>query len=189
MKNYLTICLVPFLVLSCAATPTEQETENDTEVLLQQIPENWHEVNFVQQDNISIREMIPQDQEITSPEEVLSTQIIAGGIEVSAEQFIQNMGVSWAQVCPNMASKPAIETVENGYTTYFWLQACHSNHQPTMPKMTLFKAIQGKEDFYLIQKSWRGNLTQESVKFWTLQMKAMQLCDSSLTGEACLSDI
>ncbi|TCS41625.1 hypothetical protein [Reinekea marinisedimentorum] len=188
MKNYLTICLVSLLVLSCAAAPSGQTGSIENEVLIQQIPQDWHEVTFVQQDNMSIKEVIPKDQDINSWEEILSTEIIAGGIDVSVEAFIQNLNKSWALACPQVSTKPAIETVENGYTSYFWLQTCHTSH-PSTPKMTLFKAIQGEENFYLIQKSWRGNLTPESVKFWSLQMKAMQLCNSSLTGESCLSDI
>lgn len=188
MKHYLSIWLLSLFAFSCTTTPTNDTFATNNEILIQQIPESWREVTSVQQDNLWIREVIPKDQDINNWEEILSTQIIAGGIEIGTEEFIANLNSSWAKTCTNAQTRPAVKTSENGYSTYFWLQTCQTNN-PKTPKMTLFKAIEGQENFYLIQKSWYGNLTPESVKFWSQQMKLMQLCNTSQNDKSCTPEI
>ena len=55
---------------------------------------------------------------------------------------------------------------------------CPTNKQTGKPEWTWFKAIQGNDSFYVVQKAFRFEPSQEQVVEWTKYLRRVSVCDS-----------
>ena len=164
------------------ASPAEFKGEN----LLQSTPRDYKLAASGRNGSVLTDKMIPESEHIDRWTEMLTTQIYIGGIDVSdPKTFYQRVNAAWGKACPS-ASGELIQTgTENGYPFAVWMQACAENPASRKPEYTWFKAIQGNDSFYLIQKSWRYTPSPEQIKRWTRYLGSIAVCDARLPAQSC----
>jgi hypothetical protein len=74
---------------------------------------------------------------------------------------------------------------ENGYPAAVWLLSCPRNRETGKPEITWFKAIQGNDSFYVVQKAFRFEPAKEQVAKWTQYLRGVAVCDSRLAERRC----
>jgi hypothetical protein len=62
---------------------------------------------------------------------------------------------------------------------------CPRNAQTGKPEITWFKALQGNDSFYVVQKAFKFDPPKEQIVQWTLWLKGVALCDTRLPERAC----
>ena len=65
------------------------------------------------------------------------------------------------------------------------MQVCPLNQATGKPEITWFKAIQGNDSFYVVQKAFKFMPTNEQVVAWTQYLKSVQVCDTRIKGREC----
>ena len=172
-----------FLIVAWSwASPPQFKGEN----LLQSTPRDYKLAASGRNGNVLTDEMIPESEHIDRWTEMLTTQIYMGGIDVSQpESFYQRVDAAWRKACPSSSGELIKTGTENGYPFAFWMQACAENPGSGKPDYTWFKAIQGNDSFYLIQKSWRYAPSPEEIKRWTRYLGSIAVCDSRLPERSC----
>jgi len=53
------------------------------------------------------------------------------------------------------------------------------------PEYTWFKAIQGNDSFYVVQKAFKFNPSEEQITQWTAFFRSIKVCDSRLKDRPC----
>lgn len=156
------------------------------ENLLQAMPQDYKLASSGRNGSVLTDEMIPVSEDIEQWSEMLTTQIYMGGIDPNGpEAFYQRLATAWKRACPSASGELIRTGTENGYRFAFWMQACPENPGSGRPEYTWFKAIEGNDSFYLIQKSWRYAPDPEQVKRWTRYLGTVAVCDSRIPRQSC----
>ena len=82
-------------------------------------------------------------------------------------------------------AQPIADAAENGYPTRVWLLDCPKNRLSGRPKITLFKAVQGNDGFYLVQEGLPFRAEQEQATQWMGYLRKVSVCDSRIADRAC----
>ena len=131
-----------------------------------------------------MNEMVPAGQTVENWTEMVTVQIFFG-LKSPPQMFRARMGALWSKACPDSLTAPIAEGVEHGYPTEVWMQSCELNPQTKKPEHTFFKAIQGNDSLYVVQKAFKYEPSADEITKWTLYLKAITVCDSRLPDRAC----
>lgn len=183
MLRTLSASLTLLWVATCAwAGGTGLQGEN----LLQATPDGYKLATSGRNGNVLTDEMIPRSQNIDHWNEMLTTQIYMGGIGPRGpEAFYRRLSAAWERACPGAMGKLIKTGTENGYPMAVWMQACPENPDSGRPEYSWFKAIQGRDSFYLVQKAWRFAPDPQQVKRWTRYLGTIAVCDSRIADQSC----
>lgn len=167
------------------AMPSLCFAELKDENLLQNLPQGY-KIDFqTQQDNMLMTEMVPQAETVNNWTEMVTTQIYLGAKNITHEAFQQNMAIGWLAACKGGEVAPIKKGVENGYAFSMWVQTCPNNPATGKPEDTLFKAIKGNDSYYVVQKAFRFEPTDEQIARWVLYLRTVGVCDTRLADRPC----
>ena len=172
------------LVIAVLATLTPAHAQLVNENLLVAMPEGykigWQDRNAQR----LMSEMVPAGETVENWTEMVTVQIFFG-LKSPPQLFRARMGALWAKACPNGTSLPVAEGPERGYPAEVWQQTCPSNPQTKKPEYTYFKAIQGNDSLYVVQKAFKYEPSRDEVVKWTRYLKSVSVCDSRIPERAC----
>ena len=176
MLRPLALCLV--LLTSLPAFAFEGEN------LLAALPQGY-KVGFQQKKaSAQITEMVPANETVEGWTEMVTVQVF-NGLKVTPDQFRARMVQMWSGACANAIAGPPTLAVENGYPIAFWMMNCPLNKDTGKPETTWFKAIQGQDSFYVVQKAFKFDPSKEQIVQWTHYLKAVAVCDTRVKARAC----
>ena len=178
--------LFGFLILMLAAGSNFFLAQSSEIELLQlSIPEGWVSGFQVEKGQMEMHEFIPDNQNIDHWSDMITVQIFYGGIGKTAIEFAAVFKQGWKNSCPSMQDSEEITGFENGYAFAFWTQYCELSPVSQRSEFVLIKAIQGKDNFYVIQRAWRNIPGQDEVTQWTRFLQEVYVCDSRISGREC----
>jgi hypothetical protein len=129
-------------------------------------------------------EMVPDGQTVENWTEMVTVQIFFN--QKTPPQLVRaRMGALWSKACPNSIYQPVAAEPEHGYPAEVWMQVCPSNPKTGKPEHTFFKAIQGNDSFYVVQKAFKYEPSRDEVVTWTRYLKTVTVCDSRIPERAC----
>ena len=131
-----------------------------------------------------ITEMVPVAETVENWTEMVTVQIFFG-LKESVSAFRLRMEKLWAQACADVKSTPVGDGVVNGYTTITWRMTCPLNKRTGKPEITWFKAISGRDSFYVVQKAFKFEPPPEKAAAWVAYLNKVSVCDTRLPDRAC----
>ncbi|HET9619578.1 MAG TPA: hypothetical protein VFW22_14180 [Pseudolabrys sp.] len=154
------------------------------ENLLAALPDGY-KVGFQQKKgSAQITEMVPAGETVEAWTEMVTVQVF-NGLKVTPDQFRDRMVKLWSGSCANSVAGPPTQATENGYPIAFWMMSCPLNKDSGKPEITWFKAIQGQDSFYVVQKAFKFDPSQGQIVQWTLYLKKVAVCDTRVKERAC----
>jgi hypothetical protein len=171
------------LLASLIARPAAAEFINEN--LLTTLPSGYH-VGFEDKNNSrQIAEWVPAGETVDNWTEMVTVQIFYR-LKVPPDAFMRDLEKRWRGDCPGARdAQPIASVVENGYPSLVWLLNCPQNPATGKPEITWFKAIQGNDSFYVVQKAFKFAPSKEQITKWVGYLKAVRVCDSRLPDRAC----
>ncbi|MDD4856139.1 MAG: hypothetical protein PHQ22_08455 [Sulfuricurvum sp.] len=173
------------LMLSLLSIPLILSAELKNENLLQSIPTGYKIDYQIKQKNLIMMEMVPDKQSVNNWDEMVTTQIMLGLKNVTPETFQSSMQKMWSDTCKNSQFVTLKQGKENSYPFSFWLQLCPMNPSTGKAEITWFKAIQGNDSFYVVQKAFKFEPSEEQVTQWTQYLRSVTVCDTRLPNSLC----
>jgi hypothetical protein len=135
--------------LSASAARADLENEN----LLVTAPPGYKVGFSDKKPNMLMTEFVPAKETVENWTEMVTVQVFFG-LKATPQQFMDDMGKSWRAACPDAEEAHTVaDAPENGYPTLVWLLSCPKNPGTGKPEITWFKAVQGNDSFYLVQKA------------------------------------
>ena len=132
-----------------------------------------------------IVEWVPAGETVDNWSEMVTVQIFHG-LKVTPDAFMRDLEKRWVASCPGAVPAHTIaNVVENGYSSLVWLLDCPKNPATGKPEITWFKAVQGNDSFYVVQKAFKFAPSKEQVTQWVGYLKAAHVCDSRLPDRPC----
>ena len=181
MRRLLTLCCL--LMIATPAFALENEN------LLVRLPDGYKQGFSDRKDNMVINEFVPDGQTVEDWTEMVTVQIFFGMKGVTPAQFRARIEQLWSKACADASSHSIASAVEKGYATVVWMMNCPRNAQTGKLEITWFKALQGNDSFYVVQKAFKFDPPKEQIVQWTLWLKGVALCDTRLPERACPAGI
>ncbi len=155
------------------------------ENLITTAPAGYHVGFRNKSDDGLITEWVPAGETVENWTEMVTVQVFYH-LKVSPEAFMSNLEARWQRSCPGAdKAMPIANTVENGYPMLVWLLSCPQNPASGKVEITWFKAMQGNDSFYVVQKAFKFAPSKQQVTRWVGYLKAVHVCDSRLPDRAC----
>jgi hypothetical protein len=131
-----------------------------------------------------ITEMVPSAETVENWTEMVTVQIFFG-MHDSVSAFRLRMERMWASSCAGARSAPVSGGIENGYVTVTWRMSCPLNRQTGQPEITLFKAVSGRDSFYVVQKAFKFEPSPDAAAEWVRYLDTVSVCDSRIPERKC----
>jgi hypothetical protein len=135
--------------------------------------------------NIVTRQMVPEGKSVESSTEVFSTHAFFGMTGMSPDQFREAMRQRWAEACQDSSAAFVAGGNENGYAFAVWTLRCPHNASTDKPEIAWFKAIEGKDNFYLVQKIFTAEPSEQQGTRWMTILRRATVCDARLADRPC----
>lgn len=130
-------------------------------------------------------ELVPSDQSADNWRDRLVIQVFAQKPVKTPAAFRRALTAHWRVRCPGAESAPIRDGHENGYAFAVWMLACDHSATTDGREFAWFKAIQGRDAFYLVQRSFAYAPARETVRRWMRYLHAIEVCDSRIPERAC----
>ncbi len=197
-KAYLTPLI---LALSCCAdteapSAPEQSAPRPTgEHLIAVPPEGW--LRTSQTDTVGLRmtEFVPADPRDAQGHETLSFESLTGDPLPDPIEFLTTMGDGASDSCEGFNHYNTFSGLENNYPTSVRLFVCDRNLETDQGEVTLIKAIQGSDYFYVITRTRQivqldpehtaPPIPDEEMAAWSLYMRGISVCDPRVEDHPC----
>ena len=167
--------------LSASAARADLENEN----LLVTAPPGYKVGFSDKKPDMLMTEFVPAKETVEKWTEMVTVQVFFG-LKVTPQQFMDDMGKRWRAACPDAEEAQTVaEAPENGYPTLVWLLSCPKNPGTGKPEITWFKAVEGNDSFYLVQKAFKFEPSKEQITRWMGYLRKVSVCDSRIADRAC----
>ena len=155
------------------------------ENLLQGMPAGY-KIGFQErQGPIILTEMGPESESVEEWTEMVSSHLFIGLKSVSPETFRAESRKKWLEACKDGNFAEIASGEESGYPMALWMLSCPHSKAPGRPEITWFKAIRGQDAFYVVQKSFRFEPSNEQVQQSMRYLRQISVCDTRIPQRAC----
>ncbi|OPY15131.1 MAG: hypothetical protein A4E70_00831 [Syntrophus sp. PtaU1.Bin005] len=176
-------CFVLASLVWAAAVCSSAELRDENLVL--NIPSGYKVDYQVRQGNMLLTEMVPHHQSVKNWTEMVTINTHLGLRNISPESYRAKIQQLWDASCKGSQFAPVTKGKENGYPFVLWLSVCPLNPSTGKPEYTWFKAIQGNDSFYVVQKAFKFNPSEEQITQWMTYFRSIRVCDSRLKDRPC----
>ncbi|MGO3934784.1 hypothetical protein [Rhodopseudomonas pseudopalustris] len=177
MKRVLVVALVATLSQSALARAEEQ--------LLLKPPKGYKIVAESKTDTTKAAVMVPDGQSVANWTEKLTTQVLLNRAEQSPADYRARSEKAALAECPGARFEKLKDGTENLYPMVAWIEKCPQAKESGKPEITWSKAVQGRENFYVMQKAHRFEPNAKQLKVLTSLFDATRVCDTRVPGQRC----
>ena len=180
-----TALVLAAVVLFIVPSHLRADDEADEEQLLFAEPPGWHEVFAEREENLSTTEYVPEGQSDNDWEEMLTVQVLLETPDADPDQLLSSVVNHLSGECDAYAAQPIELGGTGDYPTLGLMSMCGDLKYSDGGEFILIRGIAGKENFYLLQKSWRTpkfDLRDEPPvdlkqrKFWLGYLAYLRIC-------------
>jgi hypothetical protein len=173
-------CLALSALLAAASSAAAFQNEN----LLVAVPKGYKPDYNAKNARGIITEMVPQNESVKNWTEMLTVQIFFR-VKPGPDAFRQRIAQGWLKSCKGASAHTIAQGQENGYPFAVWMLACPRNAETGKPEWTWFKAIQGNDSFYVVQKAFKFEPARLQIIEWTRYLKGVSVCDTRRPEHRC----
>jgi hypothetical protein len=186
-KKHVFECAILVLIIACWNYPSRAWAQPKDENLLVTMPSGFKVGSQASRNGMNMQEWVPQAETVDDWTEMVTVQIFLGRQNLDGPGFLSNIGQQWQATC--LGSKPnAIHSgTVNGYPVSMLLLNCPTNPKTGKPETTLFRAIKGADSFYLVQKAFRSNPSQDQIAEAAKFLGTVSVCDTRSGDHPCPS--
>lgn len=170
-----------FFTLSAACAALAQLANEN---LLVKLPAGYKVAFQNKQANVQMTELVPASEAVGNWTEMVTIQIFHG-LKTTPGQFRDRLEKRWLASCPGSEGQQIAKSAENGYQSLVWLLSCPRNPGTGKPEITFFKAVQGNDSFYVVQKAFKFTPSKDQVTQWVGYLGTVTVCDSRLRDRQC----
>jgi hypothetical protein len=165
--------------------PQTSGAQPEGESLVANVPPGYKVDAEKRDGNIVTREMVPKGESGKDWTEMFSTHVFVGMKNMSPDQFKEALRDRWFEACKDAHASAVAGGKENGYPFAVWVLRCPHNASTGKPEITWFKAIEGNDNFYLVQKAFTAEPSEKQVERWMMILRRVAVCDTRLADQPC----
>ena len=177
------------LMLGCFLNPVTANAQKKTglknENLLVGVPSGYKIAFTTRKGNMKMTEMIPKNEDLKSWTEMVTVQIFLNNRKLKPVNFYHVIRRLFAKTCKGSRAQLIKHGMENGYVFSFFFINCHKNPKTGKRETVWFKALRGKDSFYVVQKAWRKKPRRAGIIKWSKYLRKVAVCDTRRANSKC----
>lgn len=177
-----------FAIFSCLAfcvISGHAQAQLKDENLLTFMPPGFKVATHSVRNNVVFQEWIPANETLEGWSEMVTTQIILGRGDVDGGRYLTTIAQGWLKACPETKPNPISAGTANGYPLWTLMLQCPRLASTGKPETTLFRAIKGKDSFYLVQRSMRATPSRDQLAAMDKYLQTAVVCDTRAPEHPC----
>jgi len=201
MYRIFIICLAFLVLVACATEPGIPEFQGETEPvvkterLLASPPKDWQLIYQLNSGDVRLSDFIPPNETEKEWQTKLSFEAHTQLVDSDPISIIMGEIKSKNEMCTHIDHFNLFSGFENNYPTSVRLIQCGENAHSQLGEISLIKAIQGNDSFYIVRfvknvpafQKGEAEFTNEEVANWSSFLKRVSLCDDDDTDHKCPS--
>lgn len=172
-----------FCLAVALATPSLAQFKGEN--LLVTMPPGFKVGHQGSRDGLNMQEWVPEKETVENWSELVTVQVFMGRRDLDPGQVLQRIQRQWLQACKGSPSTPIAAGVTNGYPAATMLLRCPLLASAGKPETTVFRAIKGRDSFYMVQRAVRAAAAPEQVERMKQYLDSVSVCDSRSTTSPC----
>lgn len=156
-------------------------------------PQGWKQGFATDTPGLRMAEYIPENETHEQWRQKISFESLSGQPLPDPIDFLNSISTDQAGTCEGFESFSTFSGLENGYPTSVQLMVCQRSKLIDKSQVTMIKAIQGNEFFYVVTRAQRGPpltdgaraLNDTEMASWSLYLRAITVCDSERPEHPC----
>lgn len=157
----------------------------DTERLLLQSPKGFKLAADTANDKESTTVLVPGGENIANATTRITAQTLFRQAEQSPEAYRAARQKAAIAACPGARFEDLRHGNENLYPMVMWSESCPSAKDDDKPSLSWWKAVQGRENFYVLRLAADAEPAPKQRKLWTKFFELSRVCDSRVPGQRC----
>lgn len=175
--------LAALLCLGAAPSQAQLKGEN-----LLVAPPAGFKVGFRDSRNgMNIMEWVPVAETVQNWTEMVTVQIFLKRGDIDPAQFLGTLQEQWRGACKGTQPASIASDKVNGYAGAAMLLRCPLLPSTGKPETAMFRAVQGKDSFYLVQRAVRAAGSPEQIERLRKYLADVSVCDAGSRVHACPS--
>ena len=163
------------------------------EQLLAQPPEGWQQGFATKTPSLRLVEFLPAENSAEDWVEKVTFESLSGDPLPDPIDFVTGIAADQSDTCERFEHFNIQSGLENNYPTSVRLLACSHNELTEKGQVTLIKAIQANDHFYVITRSKRvppiaegaQPISEAEMATWAAYMRAITVCDTNSAQHPC----
>lgn len=163
------------------------------EQLLARAPDGWQQGFATTTPVLRMVEFFPDDDSMKDWTEKVTFESLSGHPLPDPIEFVTGIGADQSASCERFEHLNIRSGLENNYPTSVRLLTCNHNKLTQRAQVTLIKAIQANDHFYVITRSKRvppvsqgtQPISEAEIATWATYMRGITVCDSERNEHPC----
>jgi hypothetical protein len=204
----LTILICIGALMACAAPPIASQSdtppgdhpkthgtsaEQPGERLLARAPDGWHQGRATNTAKLRMAEFFPDDDASSERVEKVTFESLGGDPLPDPIEFVMAIGADQSAMCERFEHLNISSGLENNYPTSVRLLTCVEHKKTRQAQVTLIKAIQANDYFYVITRAkivppvveGAPVISETEIATWASYMRSITVCDTQREKHPC----
>lgn len=191
-----TLTTLFLLVTGCSqstALKTDQINESQ-EILIAKAPDGWQNIYQLNNTITRLSDYIPPESSKSDWSTKISFESHQQLSDIDPITILMGEIEKTSEICSHTSNFNLFSGLENGYPTSVRLIFCGENVHSNKGEVSLTKAIQGKDYFYIIRflkrvpkfsEDSNPAFSEAEIATWSAYLGEIKVCDNSAPGQTC----
>lgn len=132
-------------------------------------------------------EYVPKGQAVNNWQDMVTVQVIER-TPFHPRELYTRISEDWKRICDRAQSAYLADVPKKPpFVVAGWQLSCPKSPVTGQPEYTMFRGIQGKYNFHLVQKAFKHEPTQAEAERWAKYLNQITVCDDEEPGWMCSS--
>jgi hypothetical protein len=170
-------------VLCLLASPGQAQLKGENLLVA---PPAGFEVGYKGTNNgVNLMEWVPAGETVQNWSEMVTVQIFVRRADLDPAQFLGRLQQQWLAACPGSKPASVLSGKANGYSASTMMLHCPLLAATGKPETTMFRAIQGSDSFYVVQRAVRSAASAAEVEKMKKYLGEVSVCEAGSPQHPC----
>src|SRR5262249_10340799 len=134
---------------------------------------------------VSIQEWVPQGETVQNWSEMVTVQLFRSRRDLEPRAMIDTIQQGSLKACTSSTPAAIVVVQANGYESATMVLRCPLNGETGRPETTAFRAIRGRDSFYMVQRAVRCVPDASQLERMASYLTNVSVCDTRSPQSPC----
>jgi hypothetical protein len=134
---------------------------------------------------VIIQEWVPEGETVQNWSEMVTVQLFQNRRDLDPRAMLGTIQRGWLNACKGSMPAPIVASRIDGYEAASMVLRCPLNGETGKPETTAFRAIRGRDSFYVVQRAVRSVPDADRLARMESYLASVGVCDTRSAQSPC----